>query len=116
MVAFVKSACAGLNRIAQGFNEFDRFAGQRNGERATRNYIPIGTGTLIKIHVVGNTALLVLLAQAFISDCYSKETQNKLTCHVIRDTFDCLNLADLFNTIFLVYRVNRNFVYRNLND
>ena len=108
MVAFAKSVCAGVNWVAGCFDESDRFVGQRDGERATRNYIPIGTGTVFKMGVACTTALVVLFAQKFITGCYSSEAQSKLTCHVISDAFDYLKYADFFNTIFLFYRLDRN--------
>jgi len=77
MVHFVKSVCSEIKSIARDFNQTDRFVKRENGigKKTTRNYIPIGTGTLFKLNVLGGTALFALLIARGVTGCYRDENQ-----------------------------------------
>ena len=110
MVHFVKSVYSGINSIARDFNRSDHFEKSEDGEgkKTTRNYIPIGTGTLFKLNVLGVTALFIVLIPHMVTGCYRDENQNELICRVINDSIKKLGCVVITNAVFQGYRVLRN--------
>jgi hypothetical protein len=103
----VSSVYSEINIVAREFNQQDRIANQRT-RNASRNYIPIGTGTLWKTNLMLITGLCICLIPRALTGCYREENQNELTCVVINDTANFLGFSCVSNLAWLGYRMFRN--------
>lgn len=107
MVHFVTSVYSGINSIARDFNRSDIFE-MESGTETTRNWIPIGTGTLFKVNVLGLTALFIMLIPRVVTGCHLDKNQNELMCRDINDNMTKLACAVVTNMVFVGCRLFRN--------
>jgi hypothetical protein len=115
MVHFANSVYSGINSIAIEYNKSDLKWEEGSGKKTTRNYIPIGTGTLFKLNALGVTALFIVLIPRMVTGCYRDENQNELICRVINYNIKTLGCAVVTNVAFQGYRVFRNLFPEGAN-
>ena len=108
MVSYVKSFCSEIYMLAEEFDQSDRFVDQETQREMTRNFIPIGTGTLLKMNVVGLTTVFLLHMSRAIAGCKHAESMNELTCQVIKNTMNGVAGALMATIAFQSSRLIRN--------
>lgn len=107
MIAYVKSCCSAIYTKVR---EYDRTEPVRDLEIGlevkTRDYIPIGNSTLVKMTAAGWAALFLLFIPRAITGC--DETQTELTCCIINGTIEYVGYAVAASMVFHACRLYRS--------